>query len=325
MLLDNNQDMTIDIASTKKTLISKEEISKAEAYIDSAYSENTKIAYKKQWNKFSRWCELRDVCPVPCHESAVATYIASMGGECSMSTIRVAMAAISTAHRMMGFNTPCHSAPVRTVLKGIGRQHGSAQKQKAALSIDELRSISGSEGECDIGKRNRAICLVGFFGALRRSEIVNLKWSDIVFKKGGMEITISKSKTDKMGVGQIVAVPASESEDICPVSAMKTHEASNRTGDYVFTRMDRGKGVIPKKLDSAYVAKILKTASKKCGLDFESISGHSVRSGFATSAIEAGKRPDKVKDHLRHSTYRMTEKYIRKVDRWKDNPADGLT
>lgn len=317
--------MTSEIIKSSETSATLAEVQLAEQYIFSAYAENTRRTYASMWKQFTLWCEERGMAPLPSSEATICAFISSLAGKKSRSTITVYLSAISTAHKMGKFENPCWSPIVKAVLKGIARVHGSAQHPKNALSIEELRNIVSSETEDKIGARNRAMILVGFFGALRRAELTAIRWSDVVRRPGGLEITIRKSKTDKEGRGDTVAVSRQEDPLLCPVRALAEHEKQNRRGEFVFNRMDAG-GKNAKKiaLEAGWVAKVIKRGADRNDMDTDNVSGHSMRSGFATSAIEGGKRPDKVKDHLRHKTFRMTEKYIRKVDKWKDNPGSGL-
>lgn len=177
----------------------------------------------------------------------------------------------------------------REVLKGIRRALGVAPSQKAPISPSELRAMVKTRPDTLQGLRDRALLLVGFAGAFRRSELVGLDVGDAVFGEDGLTVTLRRSKTDQEGVGRKVGVPYGSTPQSCPVRTLRRWlEGSGITEGPLF-RPAKGRTVGALRLSDKAVARLVKRAAKDAGLDPSRLSGHSLRSGLATAAAKAGK------------------------------------
>jgi integrase len=213
-------------------------------------------------------------------------------------------------------------------MAGIRRVKGTAQTGKDPLSPELLRKMFS--GVVDLGVvddlrslRDRALLLVGFAGALRRSELVALRYEDVRSTEDGLVVTIPKSKTDPKGEGQSIGIPYGSHPESCPVRALEAWlERSNITYGYLFTAIGRWGGeVTAKPICDHQLAKIIKRLAVSAGLDPALFSGHSLRSGLATSAAEGGATERAIMDQTRHRSLKQVRKYIRRASLFRDNAA----
>jgi integrase len=171
--------------------------------------------------------------------------------------------------------------------------------------------------------RDHALLLIGFAGAFRRSELVALRFEDVRYTEDGLVVTIPKSKTDPEGEGQPIGIPYGSHPESCPVRALEAWlESSNITYGYLFTAIGRWGGeVTGKPICDHQLAKIIKRLASSAGLDPAAFSGHSLRSGLATSAAEGGATERAIMDQTRHRSLKQVRKYIRRGSLFKDNAA----
>ena len=186
-------------------------------------SSNTRRVYASRWRAWEAWCIASNRTPVPALPLEVAAHVTwlSAAGR-SMSTINATLAAIRVVHLERGLDDPTAAAGVRQVRAGLSRTLGiAAQKQAHALAPVELRRMLAT---CDRdgvrGVRDRALLLVGFAGALRRSEISNLDAGDIEKRPTGLALTLRRSKGDQEGRGTVVGVARGAHPESDPVSAL---------------------------------------------------------------------------------------------------------
>jgi hypothetical protein len=91
-------------------------------------------------------------------------------------------------------------------MKGIRRTKGTTPVQKAAALTGDIRAMVDATDAGLIGLRDRALILLGFAGAFRRSELVGLDVDDCAFGKDGLTVTLRRSKTDQQGAGRKVGM-----------------------------------------------------------------------------------------------------------------------
>jgi len=179
--------------------------------------------------------------------------------------------------------------------------------------------------EGPLGLRDRALLLVGFAAALRRSKLVGLDVEDLGFEQAGMVLTLRRSKTDQEGQGQTVAIPYGRHDSTCPVLAVKVWlDASGITAGPVFRAVDRHGNIAAARLSDRAVANIVKRAAAAAGLDPADYAGHSLRSGMATAAARAGASERAIMDQTRHRSVAMVRRYIRRGQLFADNAAGRL-
>jgi site-specific recombinase XerD len=298
----------------------------ARAFAKASRSEATKRAYRRQWEAFTSWCEERGFPSLPASPEAVALYVADRAESgWKVAGLAQALAAISVAHVTAGHPSPRGAAPVREVLAGIRRTLGTAQRQAAPLLAGQLRAILEALPGSLRGLRDRALLLVGFAGAFRRSELVSLTVADARFTAEGLELTLRRSKTDQEGAGHVKALPYSGNPSACPVRALQAWlEGAGIKSGPLFREVTRHEAVSDKALSDRSVARIVKGCAAAAGLEVERLSGHSLRAGFATQAARAGKAERAIQRQTGHRSVTMLRRYIREAERWTDNAAAGL-
>jgi integrase len=300
-------------------------VGQAQTYADSALSPATRDAYRRDWAAFTAWCADASVAPLPATPATVATYLAhrSAGGA-KPSTIARALSAIAVAHRTAGEPSPRDSAAVRSVVQGIRRTHGVAPSQVAPLLLEDLDRVLGVCGDgSPVGCRNRALLLLGWMGALRRSELVALDVTDLTWEPEGVRIHVRRSKTDQEGQGRHIGIPYAGDPSRCAVRALQAWLQHVPVAGPVFVRLDRGADRATR-LGDRTVANIIKGLAEKAGLDPTRFSGHSLRSGFVTAAARAGRSEAAIMRQTGHQSVNVMRRYLRPATVWQGNAASGL-
>jgi len=191
--------------------------------------------------------------------------------------------------------------------------------QKAALSTVQLRSMLAALPDRLIGTRDRALLLLGFAGAFRRSELAGLDMDDLVFCPEGLRVTLRRSKTDQEGLGRTVGIPFSIDLAMCPVRAVRAwFAAAQLTTGPLFREVSRYGHVGQARLANRVVGSVVKRAAASVGLDPATLAGHSLRAGYATSAAQAGKPVFAIQQQTGHKSVAMVSRYVRAVDLFKD-------
>ena len=196
-------------------------------YIRASKAENTLRGYQSDWRGFCGWCERQGVSPLSAMPETVASYIADCAGRLKVGSIQRRLNAITEAHRAVGLDSPTHTAIVRNTMKGIRRTKGTAPVQKAPALTDDIRAMVQSTDAGIIGSRDRALVLLGFAGAFRRSELVGLDVDDCAFGKDGLTVTLRRSKTDQAGEGRKIGIPYGSNPETCPVRTMHAWMEAN--------------------------------------------------------------------------------------------------
>ena len=294
-------------------------------YIRASKAENTLRGYQSDWRNFCAWSEAHSVCPLPATPETVAAYIAECAGRLKAGSIQRRLNAITEAHRAVGVEPPTHAAIVKNTMKGIRRTLGTAQTQKAPALTDDIRAMVDRTDAGMIGARDRALILLGFAGAFRRSELVGLDLADCGFGKDGLTITLRRSKTDQEGIGRKIGVPYGSNPETCPVRVLQTWiEQAAIVDGPVFRSINRHGRVRPKRLAPAEVARIIKKLSERAGLDAAKYAGHSLRAGHATAAAAAGASERSIMNQTGHRSVQMVRRYIRDGSLFRENSARKL-
>lgn len=305
-------------------LVPVELVERARDYAEAARSEATRRAYRSDWGTFAAWAASQGLQALPAAPETVALYLTHRAASCKASTLSRALAAISEAHRAAGVPSPRSSAPVKAVLGGIRRAKGTAPAQKAPIVAGELKAMIAALPEGLLGLRDRALLLVGFAGAFRRSELVSLAVEDVAQVEDGLEVTLRRSKTDQEGQGRKVGVPFGSSPASCPVRAFRAWvEAAGISSGPVFRSVDRH-GHLGEALSPAAVALVVKRAASAAGLEASRVAGHSLRAGLATSAAKAGRSERAIMAQTGHRSSAMVRRYIRDASLFSENAAAGL-
>jgi integrase len=216
-------------------------------------------------------------------------------------------------------------AVITEALRGIKRVHGTAPNQKAPVLTEDLRLMLRHTPAGMIGIRDRALLLVGFAGAFRRSELVSLDCAGLAFTSEGMLIKLRRSKTDQEGQGRQIALPFGSNSSTCPVAAMRAWlEAAAITEGPVFRSIQKGGRVHAKRLSDKGVALIVKRYAAAAGLDAATFSGHSLRAGLVTSAARAGVPERVIMRQTGHKSIDMVLKYVRQANAFSENAVNAL-
>lgn len=297
---------------------------KAREYLENSKAENTKKAYRTDWQQFKKWCDNYSFQALPAKPEVIIYYITYLAKTMKVSTIKRKMAAISQRHETSEFKSPTKTAIVRGVWNGLQREKGVKEIGKDALWLRQLREILKTiPKDRLIGVRNRALLVIGWSGALRRSEIVSLNIDDISKTNSGLIIQLNKSKTDQKGEGQVIAIPYGSNQLTCPVRSFEDWiNASKITEGAVFRRIDRH-GNLLERLTPQSVRLIVKSCSEKAGLDSNAFGAHSLRSGFCSQAAKSGKSEHQIMKQTRHKRLDSLYRYI-KADLFESNAAKDI-
>ena len=217
---------------------------------------------------------------------------------------------------------------IRETLRGIGRKHGAPARRSAALTTAEVKKLSRACGTDLAGARDRALFLVGFAGALRRSELVALDVEHVTWTNAGMKLLIERSKTDAEGEGAEIAIPRGQSPETCPVTALQQWlTAAEISAGPLFRKVNRGGAVETARLVPDAVRQILLKRAAKAGLKgtlAEPVSPHGLRAGFVTTAYGNGVPDEEIMGHTRHRSLTTMRSYVRRAKLSRNSPAGKL-
>ncbi len=298
--------------------------------LQNSKANNTVRAYKSDFEDFSLFCAKNGFKNIPTEPNVVSLYLTFLSNrDVKISTIKRRLVSISVIHKIKGHYLDCKHPVIIENFMGIKRLKGSSQKGKKPLLINELKKIIdviNNENEPDIKKlRNKAILLIGFSGGFRRNELVSLNLEDIEFVFEGLKITLNRSKTDQFGEGFVKGIPHFENSLYCPVTNLKRWlNISKIKKGPIFTRFSRGSKLTDTRLTDQSVALIIKNYLLKAGIDNKNYSGHSLRSGFATSAAEAGAEERSIMAMTGHKSVDMVRRYIKEANIFKNNALNKV-
>jgi site-specific recombinase XerD len=306
-------------------VVSSPSLDQVREYIRASKAANTLRGYQTDWRAFCAWCEARQLCPVPANAETVAAFIAECASSLKVGSIQRRLNAIAEAHKAIGLESPTRAPVVTNTMKGIRRTKGTAPAQKTATLIDDIRAMVDSTDAGLIGLRDRALILLGFAGAFRRSELVGLNVDDCAFSKDGLIVTLRRSKTDQAGMGRKVGIPYGSNPETCPVRNLQSWiEQVGTSCGPVFRSINRHGQVQPGRLSGIDVARVVKKLAQRAGLDAAKYAGHSLRAGHATSAAIAGASERSIMNQTGHRSVQMVRRYIRDGSLFRENSAGKL-
>ena len=247
--------------------------------------------------------------------------------EVKLSTIKRRLVSIGVIHKIKGHYLDTKHPVIVENLMGIKRRKGTIQRGKKPILINDLKKILDvidQQNSEDIKKlRDKSIILIGFSGGFRRNEIVSLDYEDLDFVFEGLKITVKRSKTDQYGEGSIKALPYFDNNLYCPVTILKRWlNVSKITKGAIFRRFSKGSKLTNYRLTDQTVALLIKDYLKIAGVDSKNYSGHSLRSGFATSAAESGARS--IMAMTGHKSTEMVRRYIKEANLFKNNALNKI-
>jgi len=331
---------------------------RAQAYLLAARADSTRRAYANDWVHFTDWCTSQQnddgatLGYLPAAPETLAVYLAEHAGQLKVATLIRRCSAISAVHQAAGHPSPTASPLVRTTLAGIRRVHGISPAAKDPLVAHQVRrlldALPAEPAKALLAARDRALLVLGFYGALRRSELVALDTTDVEVNDQGLVVTLRRSKTDQDAAGRRIAMLHTGAADSCPAEVYRAWRdaldaalppllGQDDGGDGwtvlehghprrpVFRPVNRHGSPAPARLTDKAVARVVQRTALRAGLGELDLAGHSLRAGFATSAAAAGKSERSIMKQTGHKSLPMVRRYIREGSLFRDNATDGLT
>lgn len=310
----------------------------AARYSAARLSKSTLRAYRNDWRVWERWCSVRGLAPIPAQAEHVALYITDLadgtvqagrahqwGEPRAASTVGRHLAAIACVHRLQGHASPCRHDDVLGIMEGVRRTKGTRPDAKAAAVLNIVRQMVAALPPDGVLRavRDRAIILLGFWTACRRSEIAALVLHDVRVSDDAVRVLIRRSKTDQEGAGRWVVAPSAGDVALCPVDAMRSWlGVRGAVGGALFTSLAPGARGEP--ISGEVVSSAVKRAIEAAGLDPEDFGGHSLRSGFVTSAGQAGVPLAKIAQKTGHRRLDTLKAYLHEVEGVENDAGFGL-
>ena len=298
--------------------------------LKSSKANNTVRAYKSDFNDFSLFCAKNGFKSLPSQPKIVSLYLTHLSTKDSkMSTLKRRLVSIGVIHRLKGHYLDTKHPSIIENITGIKRRKGSIQLAKKPILINNLKEIINvidKQNKEEIKKfRDRSIILIGFSGGFRRNEIVSLDYEDLDFVTEGLKINLRRSKTDQFGEGFKKALPYFDSSQYCPVVSLKKWiEVSKIASGPLFRRFAKGSRLSNNRLTDQTVALLIKEYLQLAGIDSKNYSGHSLRSGFATSAAESGVEERNIMAMTGHKSTEMVRRYIKEANLFKNNALNKI-
>lgn len=294
-------------------------------YARASKATNTLRAYRADLADFTLWCADHDLTRLPAAPETVALYISALAqAGARASTIQRRLSALSQAHQLGGYEPSPTQAPlVRSTMAGIRRRLGIAPEQKTpTLTPDLRRMVLTCPTDTLAGARDRALLLLGFAGAFRRSELVSLDVEDFEQTADGLRIQLRRSKTDQEGEGREIGVPSGQHPETCPIRAVRAwRAAAGIESGALFRPVNRHDQLHETRLTDKGVARIVKRAAERAGLEASRYAGHSLRAGLATAAAAGGASERAIMKQTGHRSVVMVRKYIRSGTLFQENAA----
>ena len=298
--------------------------------LQSSKAINTVRAYKSDFRDFGLFCVQNGFKSLPSEPKIVSLYLTHLSTkDVKMSTLKRRLVSIGVIHKLKGHYLDTKHPIIIENIMGIKRRKGSVQKGKKPLLISNLKLIINVIDKStyeDIRKyRDRSIILMGFSGGFRRNEIVSLDYDDLDFVSEGLKINIKRSKTDQFGEGSVKGLPYFDNAQYCPVLSLKNWiEVSNISSGPLFRRFSKGSKLSENRLTDQTVALLIKKYLKLAGIDNKNYSGHSLRSGFATTAAESGAEERSIMAMTGHKSTEMVRRYIKEANLFKNNALNKI-
>jgi len=298
--------------------------------LQSSKANNTVRAYKSDFNDFGIFCAQNGFKSLPSDPQIVSLYLTHLSTkEAKISTLKRRLVSIGVIHKLKGHYLDTKHPSIIENIMGIKRRKGSNQLSKKPILINGLKNIINAIDEQNKEEikifRDRSIILIGFSGGFRRNEIVSLDYDDLDFVPEGLKINLRRSKTDQFGEGFTKALPYFDNSQYCPVVSLKKWiEISKIKSGAVFRRFSKGSKLSENRLTDQTVALLIKEYLKLTGIDSKNYSGHSLRSGFATSAAESGAEERSIMAMTGHKSTEMVRRYIKEANLFKNNALSKI-
>ena len=284
--------------------------------LKSSKAVNTLRAYKADFKDFTLFCKKNGLNSIPSEPKVITLYLTHLSKSSKFSTLKRRLASISVIHKLNGHYLDTKHPIITENLLGIKRAKGTYQKAKKPILINDLKLIINAINQENNSKnkvKNKALVLIGFAGGFRRSELVTVLYEDVEFVSEGVKIFVKRSKTDQSGEGMTKGIPYFSNPNYCPVVSLKKWmEANDAKTGKIFDMSDKN------------VALTIKKYAAIAGLDKNKYSGHSLRSGFATSTAELGAEERSIMAMTGHKTTQMVRRYIKEANLFKNNALNKI-
>jgi site-specific recombinase XerD len=312
-------DTALAIVRSHGDFIPASDLQRVRAYLRSFRAHNTNRAYAADWTDFSTWCESSQRSSFPASPETVVAYLTELTRKGKkVPTLNRRLSAISQAHQIAGWESPTRSTLVRALLRDIRQTHGTATRGKEPLLIPELKRVIAALPKNLLGFRDRALLLVGFAGALRRSELAALKIEDLSWRDDGITVCMRCTIPDG---GRELRIPFGSCRETCPVRALKRWlDISAITTGPIFRGITRHGAILGQSLSGTAVANIVKRSVEACGLDANQYAAHSLRTGLTMSAALGGAPEWVIRRQTGHG-HATLAKYLRTSRNIRQNAA----
>ena len=298
--------------------------------LQSSKANNTIRAYKSDFKDFELFCVKNRFKSVPSDPKIISLYLTYLSTkDVKVSTIKRRLVSIGVIHKFKGYYLDTKHPTIIENIMGIKRRKGSIQKGKKPILINDLKiliNVIDKENREEIKRlRDRSIILIGFSGGFRRNEIVSLDFDDLDFVSEGLKINLKRSKTDQYGEGVAKGLPYFDNLQYCPVISLKKWiDISNIDKGPLFRRFSKGSKLTENRLTDQTVALLIKKYLKLAGIESKNYSGHSLRSGFATSAAQSGAEERSIMAMTGHKSTEMVRRYIKEANLFKNNALKNI-
>ena len=298
--------------------------------LQSSKANNTLRAYKSDFSDFGLFCAKNGFKSLPSDPKIVSLYLTYLSSkDAKMSTLKRRLVSIGVIHKLKGHYLDTKHPSIIENIMGIKRRKGSIQLAKKPILINNLKeliNVIDKQKKEEIKRfRDRSIILIGFSGGFRRNEIVSLDYEDLDFVTEGLKINLRRSKTDQFGEGFKKGLPYFDNPQYCPVVSLKKWlEVSKIVSGPIFRRFTKGSKLSNNRLTDQTVALLIKKYLQLAGIDSKNYSGHSLRSGFATSAAESGVEERNIMAMTGHKSTEMVRRYIKEANLFKNNALNKI-
>ncbi len=313
----------------------------AETYRRMAKADNTRRAYRAAVRAWCAWCARHDLPPLPASGQDVAAFLAGeRGRKLSPETLKLRRAAIRYLHRAAGCPVPTDDVCVSETMAGITRdaaRKGVVPRKKVAATATILRRLMAPIGGDLRGLRDRAILLVGFAGALRRSELAAIRFEHLEKTDRGIRLTLPQTKGEQTDA-VTVPLPYGDTE-LCPVHALEAwQQAAGLTEGPIFRRIWLPPRPRPtatceppplprigtQAISPQTVAQIVQARAMAAGFGRRDLGGHSLKRGALTTGMDRGVHPAKLKRLGRHKSFDVLGEYLEFGDLFEGHPLTGV-
>ena len=311
-----------------------------------AKAENTRHAYRAGVRAWCAWCVCHDLPALPAAPADIAAFLSEQryppppAKPLAVNTVKLRKAAIRYLHYLVRLPSPTDTVEVTETLAGINREaakQGDGPRPKLAARVAILREIIAATGDDLRGLRDRALLLIGFAGAFRRSELARIAVEHVEETEHGLRVTLPVSKGDRASKGVVVGIPYGSS-DLCPVRALRRwQQAAGITEGALFRRIwmtPQPKHPPPEwnpilvvgtqPIDAGTIARIVKARGGAAGFDTDVLSGHSLKRGAMNTAKDRRVHPSRLKQLGRHASYSTLGAYLEEGDLFEDNALNGV-